>query len=98
MMINSFFCKRPSLPVFHTRGRHRDPIYASGAIGNESTHFLKTVVTEKLARSRNVVLSFETIFPRIIPFLNKRCPGNSELRIILKFLEQESQVIRFKRH
>jgi hypothetical protein len=61
-MVNvGFVRERLCLPPFHSRGHHRDMIYATALYWNISTDRLKAFAPEHLTTSRNVLDAHETI-------------------------------------
>src|SRR5215472_13182231 len=76
-----FLSKGPSLPTHHASGRDCYPINPSSLSWDESANLLEAPSSKQLATTRNMVMPFETICFRTVPFLSEGCSDHTELRI-----------------
>src|SRR2546422_7746968 len=65
-------------PAHHPGSGHGDPVDASRLIRNVSSDVLKALTSEELTASGNMVLAFEAVGGRVVPFLFEGRSSDSE--------------------
>jgi hypothetical protein len=91
--------KRSCFPTQHPGSRNRDPVNASGPVGEISAYIRETLTPKQLALACNVELAFETIGFRVVAtFFAEDRSGDAQSRILSELIQEKLKVIRVQRN